>query len=279
LAIPQTDVKVKLPQVVDIAYDSYKSGLPRYRLASDIMTQEVFTVTPETSLDEAAQTMGKKHIGSLIVMKYKTPVGIITERDLLSKVLAYGILLRDQTVEQVMSFPLITVSSTSTIKEAAQLMTEKKSRLAVFYAGNMVGIMTASDLIKSLPDVAETEAIIDDFMTKDLVTATEETPVINIAKTMGNKRVGSIIITHYNTPSGIFTERDLLTHYLAQDKSLFSELGQDYSKPLIAIPAGTSVHRAAAVMASKHIRRLPVIKNDKLIGIITARDLVEAYAK
>jgi CBS domain-containing protein len=279
LAIPQTDVKIKLPQVVDIAYDSYKRGLPRYRLASDIMTQEVFTVTPETSLDEAAQTMGKKHIGSLIVMKYKTPVGIITERDLLSKVLAYGILLRDQTVEQVMSFPLITVSSTSTIKEAAQLMTEKKSRLAVFYAGNMVGIVTASDLIKSLPDVAETEAIIDDFMTKELVTATEETPVINIAKTMGNKRVGSIIITHDNMPSGIFTERDLLTHYLAQDKSLFSELGQEYSKPLIAIPAGTSVHRAAAVMASKHIRRLPVIKNDKLIGIITARDLVEAYAK
>jgi len=279
LAIPQTDVKIKLPQVVDIAYDSYKRGLPRYRLASDIMTQEVLTATPETSLDEAAQTMGKKHIGSLIIMKYKTPVGIITERDLLSKVLAYGILLRDQTVEQVMSFPLITVSSTSTIKEAAQLMTEKKSRLAVFYAGNMVGIVTASDLIKSLPDVTETEAIIDDFMTKELVTATEETSVINIAKTMGNKRVGSIIITHDNMPSGIFTERDLLTHYLAQDKSLFSELGQDYSKPLIAIPAGTSVHRAAAVMASKHIRRLPVIKNDKLIGIITARDLVEAYAK
>ncbi|MGE5533848.1 MAG: CBS domain-containing protein [Bacillota bacterium] len=45
------------------------------------------------------------------------------------------------------------------------------------------------------------------------------------------------------------------------------------------MPAGTSVHRAAASMALKHIRRLPVVKNDKFVGIITARDLVEAYAK
>lgn len=279
MAIPQTETKIKLPEVVDIAYESYKRELPCYHLTSDIMTHEVFTTTPEASLDEAAQTMGKKHVGSLIVTKYKTPVGIVTERDLLSKVLAYGILLRNQTVEQVMSFPLIAVSSTATIKEAAQLMIEKKSRLAVFCAGTMMGILTASDLIKSLPNVAETEAVVDDFMTKELVTATESTPVIDLAKIMGNKRVGSVIITHDGMPYGIFTERDLLTHYLAQGKSLFSDLGADYSKPLVVIPSGTSVHRGAAVMASKHIRRLPVMKKDKLVGIITARDLVEAYAK
>ena len=63
--------------------------------------------------------MGEKHIGSLIVEKYKTPVGIVTERDLLSKVLALGLFLKDEKVEDVMSYPLSGVSSTAQIKEVA----------------------------------------------------------------------------------------------------------------------------------------------------------------
>jgi CBS domain-containing protein len=143
----------------------------------------------------------------------------------------------------------------------------------------LVGIITASDLIKSLPDVPETEVKIDDFMTKDVVTADEETSVISIAKIMGGKRIGSVIITRKGEPFGIFTERDLLTNFLAKAKALFTEVGPECSQPIIVIPAGTSVHRAAATMALKHIRRLPIVRDEKLVGIITARDLVEAYAK
>jgi CBS domain-containing protein len=96
---------------------------------------------------------------------------------------------------------------------------------------------------------------------------------------MGEKRIGSVIITRKGEPFGIFTERDLLTNFLAQGRALFTEVGPECSQPLSVIPAGTSVHRAAATMALKHIRRLPIVKDDKLLGIITARDLVEAYAK
>ena len=174
---PQAETKRKLPGVIDIAYEQYKRDLPRYRLAQDLMSHEVLTINPEASLDEAAQIMGGRHVGSLIVMKYKTPVGIVTERDLLSKVLAYGLFLKDEKVEQVMSYPLAGVSAYVKIKEVAQIMISKKGRLAVFDAGTLVGIITASDLIKSLPDVPETEIKVDDFMTKDLVTADEKTPV------------------------------------------------------------------------------------------------------
>ena len=116
-------------------------------------------------------------------------------------------------------------------------------------------------------------------MTKEVVNADEETSVISIAKIMGRQRIGSVIITRKGEPFGIFTERDLLTTFLAKGKALFTEVGPECSQPLIVIPAGTSVHRAAATMALKHIRRLPIVKNEKFIGIITARDLVEAYAK
>jgi len=279
LATPKEELKRKLPGVIDIAYEQYKRNLSRYRMAKELMSKYVVTINPEALLDDAAKIMGEKHIGSLIVMKYHTPVGIVTERDLLSKVLALDRNLRDEKIENVMSYPLVGVSLTATIKEAAQLMTSKKGRLAVFDAGILVGIITASDLIMSLPDIPETEVKVDDFMTREVITADEETSVIRVAKIMGMKRIGSVIITKQGEPIGIFTERDLLTSFLARGRALFTEVGPDCSFPLIMVPAGTSVHRAAAIMALKHIRRLPVVGDGKLIGIITARDLVEAYAK
>jgi len=279
LVTPQEEIKRKFPGVVDIAYEQYKRNLPLYITTKELMSSGVIITSPEASLDDAARIMGEKHIGSLIVVKYKTPVGIVTERDLLSKVLALGLFLKDQKVEEVMSYPLAGVSSTAKIKDVAKLMISRKGRLAVFDAGTLVGIITASDLIKSLPDVPETEVKVDDFMTRNLVTADEKTPVINIAKTMGERRIGSVIITREETPFGIFTERDLLTNFLAIGKALFTDVGPECSQPLTVIPAGTSVHRAAATMALKHIRRLPVVGDETLVGIITARDLVEAYAK
>ena len=279
MAVPQDEIKRKLPGIIDIAYERYKRDLPRYRMAKELMSNNVVTITPEASLDEAARIMGEKHIGSLVVVKYKTAVGIVTERDLLSNVLALGLFLRDEKVEDAMSYPIVGVTLTAQIKEVAKLMVNLKSRLAVFDAGVVMGIITASDLIKSLPDVPETEVKVDDFMTKDVVTADEETSVINIARIMGRQRIGSVIITRKGEPFGIFTERDLLTNFLANDKDLFVEVGPECSQPLTVIPASTSVHRAAATMALKHIRRLPIVKDDKLAGIITARDLVEAYAK
>lgn len=230
MATPHEEIKRKVPCIVDIAYEQYKRDLPLFRIAKELMSPNVIAIPPESSLDDAARIMGEKHIGSLIVVKYKTPVGIVTERDLLSKVLAFGIFLKDEKVENVMSYPLAGVSVLAKIKEVAKQMISRKSRLAVFDAGTLVGIITASDLIKSLPDVAETEVKVDDLMTKEVVYADEETSVLNIAKIMGSQRIGSVIITREGEPFGIFTERDLLTNFLARGKSLFTEVGLECSR-------------------------------------------------
>jgi len=271
-----------------------KDARAHYRKIEEIMTREVVKIASESTLYEAAKIMGEKHIGSLIVLKYDTPVGIITERDLLSKVTGSGIDLekdwalggtsiKEEKVEKFMSYPLITICPTAQIKEAAQMMIEnKKGRLAVFECGKLVGIITASDMIRSLPDVPESMHAwveVDYFMTKRVITADEETPVESVAKIMGQNRIGSVIITSQGEPIGIFTERDLLTKFLAKDKSLEIEVGEACSSPLITAPLGISVHEAAVTMTSKHIRRLPITREGKLVGIITAHDLIEAYAR
>lgn len=258
----------------------------------DIMNREIITITPENTLYEAAQLMGEKRIGSLIVMKYDTPVGIITERDLLNVVsdgvrlekdwIGGNVSIREEKVEKVMSFPIFKICRESTMKEAARKMIENRiRRLAVCDSGKLVGKITASHMIRDLPQVPETVKIwseVDYFMTKHVITADEQMLLENVATLMAKKRVGSVIVTKQGEPIGIFTERDLLTNFLAKDKSLVEEVGNACSSPLITAPMGISVRDAAVIMTAKNIKRLPITKNGKLVGMLSARDLIEAYA-
>jgi len=257
------------------------------------MSKNVITTTPEQTLYYAAKVMGEKHIGSLVVMAYNTPVGMMTERDLLNTVsqgvdlekdwIGGGDSIRDQKVESIMSYPVTKICSSSPLKEAARLMIEKKiRRIVICDSGNMEGILTASDMIGNLPEAEETMKAwfeVDYFMTKKVVTADEKTLVDHIALIMAEKRIGSVIITKDGEPMGIFTERDLLTKFLSKDQSLIMEVGDACSYPLITAPIGISILDAALIMKTKHIRRLPITKNNKLVGILSARDLIEAYAR
>ncbi|NLE06718.1 MAG: CBS domain-containing protein, partial [Crenarchaeota archaeon] len=142
------------------------------------------------------------------------------------------------------------------------------------------GIITASNLIRSMPEVPETQIQVDDFMTRTVVTADEQSSITDIVKTMGEEHIGSVIITRNENPYGIFTERDLLSKVLAKGQCLVINASEVASSPLITTPAGNSIHNVAAAMALKHIKRMPVTAEDQaLVGVITARDLVEAYAR
>ncbi len=286
------DVK-RVSNTIDVVdSESKTNSTPRQKIEG-IMTREVVTIGPESTLKESVRIMGEKHIGSLVVVKYDTPVGIITERDLLN-VVSRGVdmekdwvggypSINDIKVEKTMSFPIIKICRDFSIKKAAQIMIEKKiRRIAVCNLGKLVGIVTSSDLIRSLPDARETMKTwfeIDYFMTKRVITADAQTSVDSVAKIMAAKHIGSVIITRQGEPIGIFTERDLLTKFLAKDKSLQKEVGKACSSPLITSTIGISVQEAARIMTAKHIRRLPITREGKLVGVISASDLVEAYAR
>lgn len=157
-------------------------------------------------------------------------------------------------------------------------MIRKKGRLVVFECGEMTGIITAADLIREMPDAPESSLTVDDYMTKRIITADENETVADLAVVMGQGRIGSVIVTHDGMPDGIFTERDLLSKFFAQGRSLDTPVGEACSSPLITAPAGISIHEAARIMAGRHIRRLPLTGKGGFAGIITARDLVEGYA-
>jgi CBS domain-containing protein len=270
----QKDLGKEFPSIIDRAYKDAK----RHTKVADIMSAPVETVRVDASMEAVARTMGDRHIGSLIVEQYGTPIGIVTERDLLTRVLAEKRDLSRTRVSEVMSYPLQKICPTLEIRFAAQTMIRKKGRLAVFECGDLRGILTASDLIRSMPEAPETSLRVDDFMTKKVVTVSEGTTLARVTDRMGKERIGSVVVVREKKPVGIFTERDLLTTFLAKKKPLTVKVGEAASSPLITAPAGISLHEAATLMAAEHIRRLPLLKGEEIVGIITARDLVEGYA-
>lgn len=271
----QKDLRREFPKVFDRAYEQMR----KFRLVRDIMTPKVITITEDKTMGDAAKVMGDKHIGSLIVVVDAKPKGIVTERDLLSGVLALGRDPAKTMVGSAMSWPIVTIPPDAPIKEAAKIMMKRKGRLAVMDKEKLIGIVSASDFIRSLPDVPETVIKVEDYMTTEVLTVDEGKSVAEIAVTMGKERIGSVIVTAEGKPKGIFTERDLLTTFLREGRSLDAPVKGYASTPLIVAPAWISVYEAAYIMADRHIRRLPLVEEEELVGIITARDLVEAYAK
>ena len=273
------DFSKEFPSIIDRAYQLFLDEFAEVKFVKQIMSKNPLTINEEASMEKAAEIMGKKHIGSLIVLREGKPWGIVTERDLLSRVLAKDKDYKKVKVKDAMSTPLIIIEPDATIKEAAKKMIDMKGRLVVFEGKKMVGIVTASDLIKSLPESPETSLKVDEFMTKKVISVDEDITIKEGAQIMGEKRIGSVLVNRNGEHYGIFTERDLLSSFLAKGKNLYAMVGPAASSPIITIPSGTTIHKAAYTMAQKHIRRLPVVKDKEMIGIITARDLVEAYAR
>jgi CBS domain-containing protein len=88
----------------------------------DAMEKKVLTASPTTTVAKAAKMMASRGVGSIIIVKGKKPVGILTERDLLMKVLSLDLVPSKVHVGKIMSTPVITISPNTDITEAARVM-------------------------------------------------------------------------------------------------------------------------------------------------------------
>jgi len=119
-------------------------------LVKDIMSKAIISVNVETTVFQIAKMMEQGGIGAILVKKDGHLSGIITDRDFATKI-ASNSLSFDTPVEKVMSSPLITINYNESISAAAERMTSKKIRkLAVTDNGNIVGLITSTDLVNQL---------------------------------------------------------------------------------------------------------------------------------
>lgn len=118
--------------------------LPRAR---EVMSSPVITVHPEDSVMEAVEVMVNEEIGSVVVVDDEEPVGILTRRDVMNRVLKANLPPSQTRVEEVMSRPLITVTPGEPITAAVRKMQESGvTRLVVMEKGQLRGIVTQTDI-------------------------------------------------------------------------------------------------------------------------------------
>jgi len=120
----------------------------------DLMNTNVASIDSEASVKDAASRMAQQEIGSLVVTEQGKPTGIVTERDLLSRVLALARNAEATQVKMVMSKPLICGSPDMDVVNAARFMVNRGiKKLPVTQNGRLVGIVTLTDVCAAQPDI------------------------------------------------------------------------------------------------------------------------------
>jgi signal-transduction protein with cAMP-binding, CBS, and nucleotidyltransferase domain len=141
-------------------------GLRSKMLVKDIMSSPAVTVDENLLANKVAALMDKHDYGCIIVTtKDGKPLGIITERDLVVRVLAKNVKPDNIKAKKVMTTPLMTIEPDATIADAAKRMSRLDiRRLAVIYKGKLVGIVSGKDVLHVMPELLETmqeEALIE----------------------------------------------------------------------------------------------------------------------
>ena len=117
-----------------------------------------------------------------------------------------------------------------------------------------------------------------DIMTKSVISVDSSITVNEAAKMMEDAKVGAVIVMENNTPIGIVTDRDFAIKVVAHAYQIITPVKQIMSSPLIATSPDETVLMAADLMYTRDIRKLPVIDNEQVVGILTATDLVNQLA-
>ena len=119
---------------------------------------------------------------------------------------------------------------------------------------------------------------IANVMTKSVISVDASLTINEAAKMMEDAKVGAVIVMENNLPVGIVTDRDFSVKVVSHAYQITAPVKQIMSSPLISINSDETVRMAADLMHDGRIRKLPVIDDGKVVGIITATDIVNLLA-
>lgn len=127
-------------------------------------------------------------------------------------------------------------------------------------------------------NISTYNVLVKDIMTKRIITITTDKTVYDAARKMSRARVSTIIVVDKGKPIGIITDSDIIKKVVAKDlRPSQVKVTEIMSSPIIFAHPEDDLNRVKDLMLKHHIRRLPVIKGGKLVGIITTSDIARLY--
>jgi CBS domain-containing protein len=257
----------------------------------DFMHRYLEVVPPKTTIVEVAERMREKNLGSLLIEstdaegRMSRRSGIVTETDLIRKVLAKGMDPSLAMVDQIMTSPLLTITPDRPMLDASHLMETNHVRyLCVSDKDDIVGIISMRDLARHfvdseggpIHDLDNVYRPLSVLMRTTMETMASERTVLEAAQTMAEKRIGSLLVREAGEMVGIVTETDVVRRVIAARLPASStSVGAVMNYPLIQIDINRTVRDASRLMAEQRIRHLVVTDENKVVGLLSVRDLVK----
>ena len=268
------------------------------------------TVPPNTSILDARDILLRHRIGRLIVEFGKKPVGIITEKDIAKSISVFnkkpiGKIL----VSEIMTKSLITVLEDSKISECAKLMKDNKisSVVVINKKHKLVGVITKTDLVSTFLVKSSASLLNSKIMTKKVITVSPDDSIFEVQSVLFNNKISRVIVAKEKRPIGVITYRDFIPaktfdlHREFTDPIELDEVSQipqinefnvnrlSYlltfsakdimTKNPFVVNSDDAVYTTAILMIRNDVSGLPVVKNKKMVGIITKSDIVDVLAK
>lgn len=264
------------------------------------------TIPPNTSVLEARDILIRHRIGRLVIEFDKKPIGIITEKDIAKSVSIYNakpiqkILVRD-----IMSKDLITVTVDASINECANQMKTHgiSSVVVVNERRKLMGVVTKTDLVSTFLVQSTASLKISKIMTKKVITVSPNDSLFEVESVLFNNAIRRVVVTKGKIPVGIITYRDFIPAKTFDSYTEFTDPQELAQRPQIndvnvnqlshlltfsardimtknpfVVSPDAVVYVAAILMIRHGISGIPVIKNEKLVGIVTKTDIVNVLA-
>ena len=271
--------------------------------------KQPISVPPNTGILDARDILIRHGIGRLVVEFNKKPVGIVTEKDISKSISVFSgkpigkILVRD-----IMSKDLITVSPDASIYECAKLMRKHGISSVVIkdHRGKLVGLVTKTDLVSTFLVQSTASLRISKIMTRDVITVSPDDSIFEVESVLMNNKIRRVIVVKNKTPLGVITFRDFIPAKTFDFHKTFTDIAErseifwnpnlnefnvnnlSYLLTFLAKDIMTKqpffvspddvVYTAAIIMIRHGISGLPVVKGNKLVGIITKSDIVDVIA-
>jgi CBS domain-containing protein len=247
-------------------------------------------VKGDMSVHEAAKLMRDKDIGSVIVDSGDKDYHMVTERDILYKVIAEEKPF-DIPISEIMCADFHTIGADEGIRKASELFNRFPiRRLPVIENGEIIGVITSRDVAKytififydflksmiSDPKYEEVFCINVQKIMHEKITVSQDASIIECARVMFDKEVGSALVKH-NQGWGILTERDILKKVVAMNVDPRETLVKHImTEHVISIDSREGLCIASKMLNMYDVRNLPVITPEgEIIGIVFSRDIAK----
>jgi CBS domain-containing protein len=163
------------------------------------------------------------------------------------------------------------------VLEAGRILKSNRIKhLPVVDAKDLVGIVTQTDITQGLIDLTPLQQV-SDIMSSDVAITDPNATVADAARIMSANGISCVVVMTGSEPVGILTQKDILRKVMAFAKDPgFTQVADIMSTPILPIPSHHSVFTASKTMHTMHVHRLVVMDGDKVCGIISQTDVLNA---